>query len=170
MIAVGNSYCELVMEGTTALSLRVLREVERLAADRKRDLQVTGRLTLLGLSWLRGAPQQLSEHEDRLKNWPTLLLLALARADQAEPAARLWQLSLHDPLVGEMAAGSLDGWAEAAEDDGELRRAVVSFLQWIAADPAEPPHRRPPGPGVGRTERQGAEDRPVSNHPPRLKG
>lgn len=135
MIAVGNSYCELVMEGTTALSLRVLREVERLAADRKRDLQVTGRLTLLGLSWLRGAPQQLSEHEDRLKKWPTLLLLALAREEQAGPAARLWQLSLHDPLVGEMAAGSLDGWAEAAEDDGELRTAVVSFLQWIAEDP-----------------------------------
>lgn len=134
MIAVGNSYCELVLEGTAALSVRVLKEIERLAADRKRDRQVTGRLTLLGLSWLRGAPAELSEHAGRLSDWPTLLLMALARAEVAEPAARLWQLGLHDPLVGEMVAASLDGWAVAAEEDGELRASLVSFLQWVAAD------------------------------------
>lgn len=134
MIAVGSSYCELAMEGTTALSVRVLREIEGLAADRKRDRQVTGRLTLLGLSGMRGAPRDLSEHEERLAAWPTLLLLALANAEAAGSAARLWQLALHDPLVGEMVTDSLDGWAVLAEENAELRSSMVSFLRWVASD------------------------------------
>lgn len=135
MIAIGNSYCELLMESTTALSLRVLREIERLAADRKLNLRDTGRLTMLGLSCLRGAPEQLSQHADRLKNWPTLLLLALSSPEQAESAARLWQFGLNDQFVGEMVTGSLDQWAHDAESDGELRTALVSFLAWVAEDP-----------------------------------
>ena len=135
MIAVGNSYCELVLEGTTPLSVRVIGEVERLAADRKRPRQATGRLTLLGLSTLRGAPPDLGEWDSRLGAWPTLLLLAAANPQLAESAARLWQLSLHDPDIGDMVTASLDDWAQDAETNAELRQALVSFLHWIAADP-----------------------------------
>lgn len=133
-IAVANSYCELVLEGTTALSIRVMGEIERLAGGRKRDGQITGRLALLGLSNLRGAPPDLSEHEERFAAWPTLLLLALANATLAESAARLWQLSLHDPDIGPMVIRSLDDWATDAEEIGELRSSLVAFLRWVAAD------------------------------------
>jgi hypothetical protein len=134
MIAVGNSYCELILEGTGPLAVRVLGEVEQLAAGRVREKQVTGRLTVLGLSGLRGAPPQMSEHEDRLRDWPTLLLLALASPRVAESAARLWQLSLPDRDVGEMLAETLDSWAAAGEESAELRSRFVDFLHWVAAD------------------------------------
>jgi hypothetical protein len=133
-IAAGNSYCELIFEGTGPLAVRVMTEVERLAADRKRESQATGRLTLLGLSYPRGAPPAMSEHEARLRDWPTLLVLALANAKLAESAARLWQLALNDPDIGGMARDSLDDWAEAAERSREMRDSLVRFLLWIAAE------------------------------------
>jgi hypothetical protein len=133
-IAVGNSYCELILEGTGPLAVRVMTEVERLAAERMREKQATGRLTLLGLSYPRGAPPSMSEHEARLRDWPTLLVLALANAKLAESAARLWQLALNDPDIGGMVRDSLDDWAEAAEGSGEMRDCLVQFLLWIAAD------------------------------------
>jgi len=134
MIAVGNSYCELILEGTGPLAVRVMTEVERLADERVRERQATGRLTLLGLSYLRGAPPAMGDHDGRLRDWPTLLVLALANARIAESAARLWQLALNDPDIGDMARDSLDDWAQAAEDSGELRDSLVRFLLWIAAD------------------------------------
>ena len=132
--AVCNSYCDLVMNGTNALSARVICEVERLAADRKRGLQAAGRLTLLGLSTLRGAPPHMDGGGRRLDSWPTLLLLALANRAIAESAARLWQLSLHDAEIGDAVTASLDAWAKDAEANSELRAAFTSFLQWIATD------------------------------------
>ena len=132
--AIGNSYCELVLNGTTALSVRVIGEAARLAADRKRPLQAAGRLTLLALSTLRG-PAQDMEGAGSLGFWPTLLLLALANNALAESAARLWQLALPDPDLGDLIALSLDGWAQEAEKSSELRERFVDFLYWIAADP-----------------------------------
>jgi len=132
--AISNSYCELVLNGTTALSVRVISEVERLAADRKRPLQAAGRLTLLGLSTLRGAPPDMEGGKRRLDSWPTLLLLALANEAIAESAAHLWQLSLHDPEIGDLVTASLDAWAEEAEAVSELRTRFVLFLQWITTD------------------------------------
>jgi hypothetical protein len=133
--AICNSYCDLVLNGTNALSVRVIGEVERLAADRKRGLQAAGRLTLLGFSTLRGAPSDMDGGGRRLDAWPTLLLLALSNQAIAEPAARLWQLSLADPDFGDAVTASLDAWAKDAEANSELRAALISFLQWIAADP-----------------------------------
>lgn len=137
-VAVANSYCELILEGTAPLAVRVLAEVERLASDRKRERQAAGRLTLVGLSYPRGAPPTMSEHEERLRDWPTLLLLALGNPKVAQAAARLWQLALNDRDIGEMARDSLDDWAEAAERSSELRERLVQFLLWVAAEERGP--------------------------------
>jgi hypothetical protein len=133
-IAIGNSYCELILEGTTPLAVRVMTEVERLATERMREKQATGRLTLLGLSYPRGAPPGMSAHEARLRDWPTLLVLALGNEKLAESAAKLWRVALSDPDIGGMARESLDNWAEAAEASGEMRSCLVQFLLWIAAE------------------------------------
>jgi hypothetical protein len=137
-VAVANSYCELILEGTAPLAVRVLAEVERLASDRKREQQAAGRLTLVGLSYPRGAPPTMSEQEERLRDWPTLLLLALGNPKVAQAAARLWQLALNDRDIGEMARDSLDDWAEAAERSSELRERLVQFLLWVAAEERGP--------------------------------
>jgi hypothetical protein len=133
-VAVANSYCELILEGTGPLAVRVLTEVQQLAEERMREKQAAGRLTLLGLSSTRGAPPGLDDHQDRLRSWPTLLIMALGNSRLAEPAARLWRLALNDQEIGAMARESLDEWAEAAEGSGELRHSLVQFLLWIAAD------------------------------------
>ena len=137
-VAVANSYCELILEGTAPLAVRVLAEVERLAADRMRERQAAGRLTLVGLSYPRGAPPKMSEHKERLRDWPTFLVLALGNPKVAEAAARLWQLALNDRDIGEMARDSLDDWAEAAEGSSELRDRLVQFLLWVAAEERGP--------------------------------
>jgi hypothetical protein len=134
MIATANSYCELVLDGTTPLGVRVLGEVAQLAADRMREKQLVGRLTLLGLSALRGAPPALSDHAAQLRPWPTLLVLAAANQNMTAPAARLWQLSLNDPDFGDSVRESLDDWALAAEDSGDLRRSFCGFMRWVAED------------------------------------
>jgi hypothetical protein len=133
-VAVANSYCELILEGTGPLAVRVMSEVQQLAGERMREKQAAGRLTLLGLSATRGAPPGMGDNQERLRNWPTLLLMALGNSRLAEPAARLWQLALNDQEIGGMARESLDEWAEAAEGSGELRHSLVQFLLWIAAD------------------------------------
>jgi hypothetical protein len=134
MIAIANSYCELVLDGTIPLGVRVLGETVQLAADRKREKQLVGRFALLGLSGLRGAPPALRGHADQLRPWPTLLVLASANQHMTAPAARLWQLSLNDPDLGDSVRESLDDWALAAEDSSELRRAFVGFMHWVAED------------------------------------
>ncbi len=134
MIAISNSYCELVLDGTPPLSVRVIGEIEKLAADRTREKQLVGRLSLLGLSYLRGAPSALSEQGSRFRPWPTLLALGLANARMAATAARLWQLSLNDPDVGSLVTESLDDWALAAEDVGELRSAFLGLMREVAED------------------------------------
>jgi hypothetical protein len=134
MIAVANSYCELVLDGTSALGVRVLGEAAQLAAERMREKQLVGRLTLLGLSALRGAPSALSEHAGKLRRWPTLLVLALTNPRLAAPVARLWQLSLNDADVGDNVRESLDAWAAAAEDASDLRRSFVDFMRWVCED------------------------------------
>jgi hypothetical protein len=134
MIAISNSYCELVLDGTTPLSVRVLGEIEKLAADRTREKQIVGRLSLLGLSYLRGAPSVLNEHNSRFRLWPTLLAFGLANDRVAAAAGRLWGLSLNDPDVGSSVTESLDDWARAAEDIGELRPAFVSLMREVARD------------------------------------
>jgi len=134
MTAISNSYCELVLDGTRPLSVRVLDEIEKLAADRTREKQVVGRMSLLGLSYLRGAPQALSEQDSRFRTWPTLLVLGLGNAQITAAAARLWGLSLSDPDVGSLVTTSLDDWALAAEDVNELRLAFVDLMREVAAD------------------------------------
>jgi len=134
MTAISNSYCELVLDGTRPLSVRVLDEIEKLAADRTREKQVVGRMSLLGLSYLRGAPQALSEQDSRFRTWPTLLVLGLGNARITAAAARLWGLSLSDPDVGSLVTTSLDDWALAAEDVNELRLAFVDLMREVAAD------------------------------------
>ena len=134
MIATANSYCELVLDGTTPLGVRVLGEAVNLAEDRPREKQLVGRFTLLGLSGLRGAPPALSDHADQLRLWPTLLVLAAANQHMTASAARLWQLSLNDPDLGDSVRDSLDDWALAAEDSGDLRRSFVDFMRWVAQD------------------------------------
>jgi hypothetical protein len=133
MVAISNSYCELVVDGTTPLSVRVLGEVEKLAGDRAREKQVVGRLTLLGLSSMRGAPSGLSDPAGRLRTWPMLLVLSSGNARLAAAAAGLWRLSLNDPDVGSLVTASLDEWALAAEDVGELRTALVDLMHEVAA-------------------------------------
>ena len=133
-IAVAKSYCELIVEGTAPLAVRVMNEAAQLAADRMREKQAAGRLTLLGLTDGRGAPPAMAEHQERLRDWPTLLLMALGNERLAGPAARLWQLTLNDPDIGGMARDALDEWGEAAEGSGELRQSLVQFLLWVAAD------------------------------------
>jgi len=134
MFAISNSYCELVLDGTTPLSVRVLGEIEKLAADRTREKQIVGRMSLLGLSYLRGAPPVLSEQDSQFRTWPTLLALGLANARIAGAAARLWGLSLNDPDVGPLATKSLDDWALAAEDSRELHSAFVNLMREVAVD------------------------------------
>ncbi len=134
MIAASNSYCELVVNGTSPLSMRVIGEIGRLAADRGRAQQVVGRLALLGLSYLRGAPSALSDQEARSRPWPTLLVLSQANPRFEVAAASLWQLSLHDPDVGFLVTASLDDWALAAEDLGDLRTAFAALMRTVAAD------------------------------------
>lgn len=134
MIAASNSYCELVVDGTPPLSMRVIGEIGRLAADRGRAQQVVGRLALLGLSYLRGAPSALSDQEARFRPWPTLLVLSQANPRFEVAAASLWQLSLHDPDVGFLVTASLDDWALAAEDLGDLRTAFAALMRTVAAD------------------------------------
>jgi hypothetical protein len=134
MIATANSYCELVLDGTAPLGARVLGEVAQLAADRMREKQLVGRLTLLGLSALRGAPPTLSDHADQLRSWPTLLVLAAANQNMTAAVARLWQLSLNDPDFGDSVRESLDDWAQAAEDSSDLRRSFCGFMRWVAED------------------------------------
>jgi hypothetical protein len=112
----------------------VLGAAAELAADRMREKQLVGRLTLLGLSALRGVPPALADHAGQLRLWPTLLLLALANPRLAAHAARLWQLSLNDPDFGDNVRESLDAWASAAEDSGELRRSFVDFMRWVCQD------------------------------------
>jgi hypothetical protein len=132
MIAISNSYCELVLNGTTSLSVRILNEIERLATDRSREKQVVGRLSLLGLSYLRGAPSVLSEDETRFRLWPTLLAFSLANARVAIATARLWGVSLNDPDVGPLVTESFDDWARTAEDTSEIRPAFVALTREIA--------------------------------------
>jgi hypothetical protein len=134
MIATANSYCELVLDGTTPLGVRVLGEAANLASDRMREKQLVGRFTLLGLSGLRGAPPTLGDRPDQLRPWPTLLVLAAANQHMTAPAARLWQLSLNDPDLGDIVRESLDDWALAAENSGELRDCFVDFMRWVAED------------------------------------
>ena len=43
-----------------------------------------GRLSLLGLSYLRGAPPALSEQGSRFRPWPTLLALGLSNSPDRE--------------------------------------------------------------------------------------
>jgi hypothetical protein len=134
MIAISNSYCELVLDGTTPLSVRVLGEIEKLAADRTREKQIVGRMSLLGLSYLRGAPPALTEQESRFRTWPTLLALGLANARVTAASARLWGLSLNDPDVGSLATISLDDWALVAEHSNEVHSAFVDLMREVAAD------------------------------------
>jgi hypothetical protein len=133
-IAASNSYCELVLDGTPPLSMRVLGEVEKLAADRSRAQQVVGRLCLLGLSYLRGAPPALSDQETRLRPWPTLLVLSQANPRFGMAAGGLWRLSLNDTDIGSLVTASLDDWALAAEDLGEMRPAFAALMRMTATD------------------------------------
>jgi hypothetical protein len=134
MIAIGNSYCELVLDGTAPLSGRVIGEIEKLAAERAREKQIVGRLALLGLSQLRGAPSALNDQGSRFRQWPSLLALCLVSAKMVASVARLWQLSLNDPDVGGLVTESLDDWAQAAEDVGELRQAFLALIIEVARD------------------------------------
>jgi hypothetical protein len=134
MFAIGNSYCELILDGTAPLSIRVMGEIEKLAADRNREKQLVGRLSLLGLSYQRGAPPARGEQASQLRTWPTLLVLARKNRGLAAAAARLWQLSLNDPDIGSLVTASLDDWAEAAEDIGELRAVLVELMCAVAPD------------------------------------
>lgn len=135
MMSVAKSYAELAVDGPADQAIQVLNEVIGVSTDRIREKQVTGRLTLLGLSYQRGAPPTLARHEERLKNWPTLLLLALGNPTIADQAARLWQVTLPDRDLGSMAMESLDEWAQTAEEgDRDLRDSFVRFACWIADD------------------------------------
>ena len=134
MIAIGNSYCELVLDGTAPLSGRVIGEIEKLAAERTREKQIAGRLTLLGLSYLRGTPSALGDQDSRFRQWPSLLALCLVSSRMVAVVARLWQLSLNDPDVGWLVTESLDDWAQAAEDVGELRLAFLALMTEVASD------------------------------------
>ena len=134
MIAIGNSYCELVLDGTAALSGRVIGEIGKLAAERVREKQIVGRLALLGLSYLRGAPSALGDQSSRFRQWPSLLALCLVSAKMVAAVAQLWQLSLNDPDVGRLVGESLDDWAQAAEDVGELRQAFLALMIEVASD------------------------------------
>ena len=49
-------------------------------------------------------------------------------------AGRLWQLSLNDPDLGFLVTASLDDWALAAEDVGELRSAFADLMRTVATD------------------------------------
>ena len=134
VIAIANSYCELMVDGTAPLSARVIGEIQKLADDRVREKQLAGRLSLLGLSYQRGAPLALSEQASRIRDWPTLLVLATNTPGIAASTARLWQLSLSDPSIGSLVTASLDDWAEAVEDVSELRTALVDLMHTVAAD------------------------------------
>lgn len=133
--AISASYCELLLDGTAALAIRVLGEVASLASDRERRKQATGRLAAVGMTYLRGTPGCLEDRVGRrAAAWPSLLLLALSDPAAAEITARLWQLSLHDPDIGPLVAESLDEWAEAAEGDSRMRPEFAKFTAWIGAD------------------------------------
>lgn len=135
MMSVAKSYAELAVDGPVTRSIHVLNEIIRVSTDRTREKQVTGRLTLLGLSYQRGAPPALARHEERLKDWPTLLLLALGNQTVADQVARLWQVTLPDRDLGSMALDSLDEWAQTAEEGKrDLRDSFVRFACWIADD------------------------------------
>jgi hypothetical protein len=132
--AVSSSLCELVVDGTAALSVRVLSEIEQLASERTRHKQVVGRLTLLGLSYLRGVPSALTDRESSMRTWPTLMVLAMKNPRIATLTSRLWALSINDPDIGRLVTDSLDEWAEAAEGIGKLRTTLAELLQGAAAD------------------------------------
>lgn len=135
MMSVAKSYAELAVNGPDDQGIQVLNEVIRVSTDRIREKQVTGRLTLLGLSYQRGAPPALARHDERLKDWPTLLLLALRNSVVADQAARLWQVTIPDRDLGSMAMEALDEWAQTAEEGPrDLRDSFVRFTCWIAAD------------------------------------
>ena len=132
VVAVARSYRELMLESTPALSLRVLDEVNRLAADRKQELRFAGVLTCLELASRRGLPDSAG---DAIANptWPTALLLAAQRPRTAPLLARLFALSLSDRVLGGLIGDELDDWAREAESDPDLRTALVALVADTAA-------------------------------------
>ena len=122
MIAIGNSYCELVLDGTAPLSGRVLGEIEKLAAERTREKQIVGQAYAAWpeLSARRAAGAQRSGQP--------VPALADACWRCAWPAPGWWR---GGPALAAqpqrsrrrvVATESLDDWAQAAEDVGELRQ------------------------------------------------
>lgn len=101
----------------------------------------------------------MSEHKERLRDWPTFLVLALGNPKIAEAAARLWQLALNDRDIGEMAKDSLDDWAEAAGGQQRAARAPRTVPAVGRGGRARAAGRHPAGTGLDAPGWPGTGDR-----------
>jgi len=130
--AVARSYRELATESTPALSVRVLGEVNRLAADRKPERQLTAALTCADLAGRRGMPEGTGDAIAR-PAWPSMVVLAAQRPQTAPQLAELLARGLSDRDLGGLIGNQLEEWAADAERDSDLASAVVEMLLAAAA-------------------------------------
>lgn len=132
LFAVARSYRELATESTPALSVRVLGEVNRLAADRKPTRQLAAALTCTDLAMSRGMPGGTGDTVAR-PAWPSIVVLAVQRPETAPLLAELLARGISDRELGGPIGDEIEDWAVDAERDPDLGSAVVEMLVAVAA-------------------------------------
>jgi hypothetical protein len=132
LFAVAHSYGELATESTPALSVRVLGEVDRLAADRKAGRQLTAALTCMDLAMRRGMADSNGDAIAR-PAWPSMVVLAVQRPETVPLMAELLARGLSDRELAGLIGNELEDWAVDAERDPDLASAVVELLAAAAA-------------------------------------
>ncbi|MFI6076124.1 hypothetical protein ACIA5C_31710 [Actinoplanes sp. NPDC051343] len=119
--AVGDSMSDLLLADEDGNAIRVLRRVGSWLFDDQRAL--SGTFVFL---WL--ADNLTSDPPGGGGTWPMLLFIADQRPELRDKLLQMWHQVIRSGLLGDTTARVLGHWADLAEVDPDVRRALANML------------------------------------------